>query len=136
MNRIILLLLSGLFFNGCLACGQNLSDSIQIKKKFGTVFIQNKKKMTSKQLLEVTKRNLEAYNEMKIAKSNSTISSVFGFIGGMMVGFSLGTAIAGEKPNWAVAGIGVGFITVSIPFSISYNKHAKRAIRIYNKELR
>ena len=114
---------------------QSQTDSIQIKKSLGTIFIQNGKKLTPKQLLEITKVNQEAYKEMKVAKSNHDIGSVFGFAGGFLVGWPLGTAIAGGEPNWALAGIGAGLIVMSIPFSSSYAKHAKNAVGIYNNGL-
>ena len=103
MKKNTLILIGFLLLNGSLIFGQSQSDSIQIKKILGTVFIQNGKKLTPKQLLEITKINSEAYNEMKVAKSNY--------------------------------GIGTGLIVVSIPFSTSYTKHAKKAVGIYNNGL-
>ena len=72
---------------------------------------------------------------MKIAKSNYDIGTVFGFAGGFLVGWPLGTALGGGEPNWTLAGIGAGLIVVSIPFSTSYTKHAKKAVGIYNTGL-
>ena len=126
---IFLLCLSQLF-------AQNQTDSIVVGKKMGTVFMKNGQYLTPRQLLDLTKTNDEAYKEMKIAKSNYDIAYVFGFAGGFMVGWPIGTAIGGGKPNWALAGVGAGLIVVSIPFSNSYSKHAKNAITIYNKGLR
>jgi hypothetical protein len=73
---------------------------------------------------------------MKIAKSNYDVGFVFGFSGGCLVGWPVGTAVAGGKPNWTLAGIGAGFIVVSIPFSSAYTKHAKNAVKIYNNGLK
>lgn len=115
--------------------GQSKSDSIEIKKFIGTVFQQSGKNLTPRQLLAITKVNEEAYKEMKIAKSNYGVGSVVGFVGGFLVGWPLGTAIGGGKPNWTLAGIGAGLIVVSIPFSIAYTKHAKNAVIIYNNGL-
>lgn len=115
--------------------GQNKSDSIEIKKALGTIFRQNGKNLTPRQLLDITQSNTEAYKEMKIAKSNYDIGSVFGFAGGFLVGWPLGTAIAGGEPNWTLAGIGAGLI-LSIPFSTAYTKHAKNAVNLYNNGLK
>ena len=112
--------------------GQIKNDSIEIKKSLGTVFRQNGKNLTPRQLLIITESNTEAYKEMKIAKSNFDASFVFGYAGGFLVGWPVGTAVAGGEPNWALAGIGAGLIAVSIPFSVAYTKHAKNAVRIYN----
>lgn len=115
---------------------QNQSDSIEVKKRLGTVFIQNGRYLTPRQLLDITESNPEAYKEMKIAKTNYDVGTVFGFAGGFLVGWPVGTAIAGGKPNWTLAGIGAGLIVVSIPFSSAYTKHAKNAVNIYNNGIR
>ena len=52
-----------------------------------------------------------------------------------MVGYPLGTAIAGGDTNWALAGIGAGLIGVSIPFSSATNKNARTAVELYNAEV-
>ncbi|MBS4062741.1 MAG: hypothetical protein KG029_20265 [Bacteroidetes bacterium] len=116
--------------------GQSKSDTIEIKKTLGTVFQQQGKNLTPRQLLEITQSNAEAYKAMKTAKSNYDISSVFGFAGGFLVGWPLGTAIGGGKPNWTLAGIGAGLIAVSIPFTVAYTKHAKTAVNLHNNGLR
>lgn len=101
----------------------------------GAVFLQNGKVLKPRQLLDLTESNPEAFKEMKVAKSNFDVGYVFSFAGGALVGWTLGTALGGGDPNWAVAGVGAGLIGVSIPFSSAYSKHAKNAIRIYNDGL-
>lgn len=49
-----------------------------------------------------------------------------------MVGWPLGSALAGAKPEWIMAGIGAGLIAVSIPITRKYNKQAKSAVDEYN----
>ncbi len=115
---------------------QNKSDSIEIKKALETTFKQNGKNLTPRKLLNITQTNTEAYKEMKIAKNNYNIESVFGSVGGFMVGWVLGGAVVGGEPNWTLAGIGAGLIIVSIPFSTAYSKHAINAVRIYNNGLK
>jgi hypothetical protein len=132
MGKITLILIGLFFLNTNITFGQSQSDSIQIKRNFGTVFIQNGKKLTPKKLLDITKSNSEAYKEMKIAKSNFDIGTVIGVCGGILVGFPIGTALGGGEPNWALAGVGAGLIVISIPFTTSYTKHAKKAVGIYN----
>ena len=116
--------------------GQNHSDEIEIKKGMGTVFRQNGKNLTPKQLLAITQINEEAYQEMKIAKTNYDAGSVIGFAGGFLVGWPLGTAIAGGEPNWTLAGIGAGLIAIGIPFNAAYSKRARNAVSIYNSGLK
>ena len=45
-------------------------------------------------------------------------SYVFGFSGGALIGWPLGTAIAGGDPVWYLAGIGAGLIGVGVLFEI------------------
>ena len=69
---------------------------------------------------------------MKIAKSKYDTGTIFGFAGGFLIGWPIGTAVTGGDPEWVLVGVGAGLILVSIPFSISYNKHAKSAVIRYN----
>lgn len=133
MKRILTLSFA-VFLSLTVFC-QSPSDSITIKKALGTVFVQNNKNLTPKQLLEITKANPEAFQLMQKAKSNFDVATVFGFIGGALVGWPLGTAVAGGDPEWAMMAVGGGLIGVSIPYTIAYNKNAKRAVEIYNAGL-
>jgi hypothetical protein len=72
---------------------------------------------------------------MKRAKSNSDISTVLGFAGGLMLAWPVGTAIAGGDPNWILAGIGAGFLAIGIPLSMSASKTMFQAVQIYNSKL-
>lgn len=119
----------------CLS-GQNQPDSIQMKYKLGPVFQQNGRNLTPNQLLYITKSNQEAYSEMKIANKNYITSMVFQLPGGFLIGYPIGTALAGGDANWTLAVIGAGLVFVSIPFISSYNKHAKNAVGIYNNGLK
>ncbi|MGE5518374.1 MAG: hypothetical protein ACM3VS_00510 [Candidatus Dadabacteria bacterium] len=133
MNKILIIsiLLSGSFF--CHA--QNNPDTIEIRKTFATTFRLNNKNLTLKQLLDITHTNAAAYQEMKKAKSNFDAGYVFGFAGGFLIGWPIGTTIGGGKPNWTLAAVGAALAAVSIPFSSAYNKHAKNAIKLYNSGL-
>lgn len=134
MRKITYLLIGMLFLNCGILKAQE-QNKIEIKQNLGVMFLQNGKKLTPKQLVEITKVNTESYQEMKIAKSNHDIASVFSFAGGFMVGWTLGSVLTGEEPNITIAGVGAGLIIISIPFSTSYSKHAKKAVGIYNSGL-
>ncbi len=133
MKRLIIISILLVSFSQLFS--QTQTDTIEVTKQMGTVFKQNGKILKPRQLLEITKVNQEAYKEMKIAKSNYDAGLVFGYIGGFMVGYPLGTAIGGGEANWTVAGIGAGLIILAIPFGSAYSKHAKNAVRIYNNGL-
>lgn len=116
--------------------GQTSTDSISIRKVVGGYqFYQGEKLLKMNQLVETVKPNEQAYIQMKSAQSSSILASVFGFAGGFMVGWPIGTAIGGGDANWAIAGIGAGFIVAAIPISINSNKKAKLAVDTYNGEL-
>ncbi|MGV3502970.1 MAG: hypothetical protein ACO1O1_04635 [Adhaeribacter sp.] len=114
---------------------QNSSDSITVKKAMGVVFSQNGKPLKPRQLLDIMQSNPEALAGMKKAKTNFDVGYGFSFAGGILVGWTLGTALGGGDPNWAMAGVGAGLIGISIPFSSAYSKHAKNAVRRYNEGL-
>lgn len=119
-----------------IAAGQSQTDSVTvIRKPLGTVFQQNGKYLTPKQLVEITSINPDALAEMKKARTNYSAGMVFSYIGGFMIGWPIGTAIAGGDPEWAMAGIGAGLIGISIPFSASYTRHARNGVAIYNRTL-
>jgi hypothetical protein len=116
--------------------GQYQSDSIQVRKALGTIYLQHGKRLRPNQLLDITYSNPDAYNEMKIAKSNYDAGAIFGFAGGFLIGWSIGGAIGGQDFDWTLAGVGAGLTAISIPFSVAFTRHAKKAVKIYNDGLK
>lgn len=57
--------------------------------------------------------NQDAYVLMDKVKTRTTVVSVFSYAGGFMIGWPIGTAIAGGDPNWSLAGVGAGLITLA-----------------------
>lgn len=98
-------------------------------------FYKNGIKLTPQQLVEVTATNPEAHRVMRKAKANATVAGVLGFAGGFLIGFPLGMAISGNKPQWGVVGAGAGLVLTAVPFSLAYAKNAKKAVSIYNSGL-
>lgn len=135
MKKLITALCLFLFATGLNA--QDQTDSIRSKKSLGTyIYFQNDKALRNKQLLEVMNNNQEAYELMKSAKNNSTWAGIFGALGGGLIGWPLGWAIAGgDDPPWYLAGIGAGLIIVGIPFNSKYNRLSKQAVDIYNNSI-
>ena len=111
-----------------------LFRSIQIYKTFGGYrFEKDSVVISPKMVLEEMKVNPLAYAEFKKAKNNLTAASTLGFAGGLLIGFPLGTAIAGGDPEWGLAAGGVGLILASIPFNNAFKQHALLAIDQYNE---
>lgn len=113
--------------------GQTSLDTISMKKVFGGYqFYLGYKRLNMNQLVKTIKSNDQAYHQIKSAQSSYILSNIIGGVGGFMVGWPLGTAIGGGKPNWTMAGIGAGLIVVSIPITQSFNKKAKQAVETFN----
>ncbi|MFY0607560.1 MAG: hypothetical protein JXR10_12660 [Cyclobacteriaceae bacterium] len=119
-----------------LSAGQISDESISMKKVFGGYqFFQGEKRLTMNQLVEAMKSNSAAYSKITDAKSTYSVTGVLGAAGGFLIGWPLGAAIGGGKPNWSLAAVGGGLALLSIPVSKSFNKKAKDAIETYNSGL-
>ncbi|WP_138995309.1 hypothetical protein [Larkinella sp. C7] len=112
------------------------SDTVRIEKKSGgDRFFRNSKELKIQQLQKLLKNNEQANKYLKSAKSSSTIATLFGYAGGFMMGWPLGTLMGGGKPNWALLGVGAGLASVSLPFSQSAKKKTRKAVSEYNTTL-
>jgi hypothetical protein len=133
MNKVVVVVILS-FLSSQIFAQANEGD-IEMKKSFwGVKFNQDGKPLKPKEVLRIMEVNPQAHAEFKKAKSNYDAAQVFGFIGGFMVGWPIGTAIGGGDPEWGLAAGGAGFILLSIPFSKGFSKHAKSAIEIYNSD--
>ena len=116
---------------------QSTRDSILINKVFGGYqFYQGNTRLNMSQLVNTMKPDERAWQLAKKAQSTNTIGTIIGFAGGALVGWPLGTALAGGDPEWIMAGIGAGLIVVAIPLSQKFNKQVKQAVSTYNSSLR
>jgi hypothetical protein len=133
-NRNLFLTLFLSFLSLHAAFSQEAEGDIKMEKNFwGVKFYQDSKQLTPKQVLEIMRPNEEAFRAFKKAKSNLGAANVMGFIGGFMVGWPLGTAIAGGEPEWGLAAGGAALILASIPLNNAFIKHSTTAINLYNR---
>lgn len=95
-------------------------------------------------------KNPEAATLFKKARTNATVGQVFAYAGGFSLGLGLATLISGKKNTVYANGTsytkeakkgglgflaaGVGLIGVGVPFAMSANKNAKKAIALENGE--
>lgn len=117
-------------------------DSVRrltMHKTFGGAHFEYQKDTTiflvsPKQVLSILKddQNTLAYEEFKKARNNSTAAGILGFAGGVLIGFPIGTAIAGGEPEWGMAAGGAALIIASIPLASAYKRHAENAVNQYN----
>ena len=67
-----------------------------------------------KQVATIMEPNAEAYKQIQSARSSNTMAGVLGAIGGAMIGWNLGEALAGGDPNWALSAVGGAIVLVTI----------------------
>jgi len=116
---------------------QNQTDSIKIFKIFGGYRFENKENvLTYNDMLDMMKDNPEAYQLMNKAKSTAGFANIMACAGGFMIGWPLGTALGGGKPNWTLAGVGCGLLIVTIPIISSSNQNALIAIKKHNSSIK
>lgn len=123
------------------------SDSVKLGKSNREFFIKGDQKYKFSEYKKVF-TNQKALGYMKKANTNSTVSQIFGAIGGGFIGFGLVKEITKNKTvyyngvamkekqsgGWGLIGIGLGAVGIGIPFAISADKNLKKAIDIQNKE--
>jgi hypothetical protein len=111
-------------------------EPIKVTNTFwGLSLEQGDQKLSLKQARDIMQGVPEAALNMKKAGTNNTIANILGVVGGASIGWTLGTAIGGGEPEWALAGIGAGLIIAAIPLSVSAVKHTKTAAALYNESV-
>lgn len=109
------------------------TDSIEIiAKPLNPIFIQQGKRLSLKELTDITKVEPEAHKEIKAAKPYAVVSQIAGGIGGFIIGWQLSSMTSGHKANLSAFGFAAACIGMSIPLARSYSNHAVRAAEIYN----
>ncbi|MCJ8152613.1 hypothetical protein MKJ01_02410 [Chryseobacterium sp. SSA4.19] len=143
MKKLISMLLCSIF---PLISFAQQSDSLTLGKSNREFFIKGDQKYKFSEYKKVF-TNQEALGYMKKANTNSTVSQIFGAVGGGFIGFGLVKEITKNKTvyyngvavkekqagGWGLIGIGLGAIGIGIPFAISADKNLKKAIRTQNK---
>lgn len=87
------------------------------------------------ELKNLLKGRSDTYAYYNKYSTNLTLAGVTSAIGGFLVGWPVGTSLAGGEPNWNLAIIGAGLIAVSIPFQIGANKNLRKVAKAYNNGL-
>lgn len=95
-------------------------------------FYEGQKVLRPAEVLKRLEVNPEAHAEFRKAKANYDGGQVLGFIGGFLIGWPIGAAIAGNDPEWGLAAGGAAVILTAIPLSVAFKKHSGRALAIYN----
>ena len=111
------------------------NDSIQRYKSGGSYrYEQSGRVLTLNDMTLLMNQNTVASAYLAKAKSSYLVSNILGGVGGFCIGYPLGVAIAGGRPNWTVFALGCGFVVVAIPISISSTKNVKMAVDTFNRD--
>lgn len=130
------LLLCYLLTGSLFLYSQSVSDSIEIRMSYGIQFRQHGKTLSPRKMLAIMIVDNAAYSEMVIAKSKYDLSLLFGIPGGFLIGWPIGTFVAGGVPNWKLAAVGGVLTLISIKYTLSFNRHARIAAGYFNEGLR
>ena len=109
-------------------------DTIRIKNKRGAPKYRFKTGwVTEKTVLKIIEDNEEAVSLMKEARVNKVWGITLSYLGGSVVGYTIGYSLGSKTElNTPVLIMGVGIALVSIPFSTKYSKLARKSVKIYN----
>ncbi|MGB5417583.1 hypothetical protein [Algibacter sp.] len=109
------------------------AQKIETEKVFGGYkYTHNDKLISIGDLASIMESNTDAFELIKKGRTNRSFSAVLGFVGGGLVGWTLGNSLGGGEANWTMAGIGAGLIAIAIPISSSSNKKINQAVELYN----
>ncbi|MHC1774004.1 MAG: hypothetical protein AB9834_01200 [Lentimicrobium sp.] len=129
---IIILFLIGI----CPLFGQNLPDTIQIENFSGTSYYLDGKKLSPMDLHELCLTNEAALEEIITARSSNSTATILSISGGLLLGSYLIVRFVGQQSIYAAGFAGTGLILISLPFFASYRRHASRAVKIYNDDIK
>src|SRR4051812_2666392 len=117
------------------------AQGLMMYRSFGGAAYEYTKDTTTfqvspRQVLQImNKDNSLAYEEFKKGRKLETAGGIMGFVGGVLILFPIGSAIAGADPEWSFVAAGGALIVGSIPLHRSYKRHAQNAIDTYNAGL-
>ena len=98
----------------------------------GNKFYYDGLKVSADGVERIMRGNTEALELLRQGNRQANGASVVGGIGGILIGWPIGSAIAGGDPVWELAGAGAGISVISAIIYSSANKKIKRSIELYN----
>lgn len=112
---------------------QNTNDSIQIiKTSTNYRYLQQGNVLSLRQMTQIMKPDKEATMYLKSAKISTGISALLECSGGFLIGYQIGTIIAGKGANLSMLAVGIGLWVVDIPINIATKRNLFKAIHHYN----
>lgn len=77
----------------------------------------------------------EANKEWKMSMKNYYPMLILSLIGGGLTGYYLGAKVDNDE-KLPMIGLGIGMIALSIPLQRKFNQHTKKAVDLYNSNLK
>lgn len=99
-------------------------------------YTHHSERLSSKSLTNLLEMETLTINSLSSAKKNDRISELLLIAGGVFVGMSMGQLIRDNSFNWSYSGIGLGLVSISVPFSINATKKRNCAVTIYNSSMK
>ncbi|MGC4068481.1 MAG: hypothetical protein QM784_28305 [Polyangiaceae bacterium] len=100
----------------------------------GDRFEQRGVELDSEDMVDKLGERPASADDISRAKTYRVIAVIAAATGGALIGWPIGGAIGGDdKPPWVLAGVGAGFIAVSIPFSMLSSSAVSGAVESHNK---
>ena len=136
MNKLILPLFIIFALSSTSVLSQN-SGELSVKTNFfkGMSFYQNYQRITPTKAGQIIRTNPEAFEILQSSNKQAGGATLVSAIGGLLIGWPIGTSIADGDPKWELAAIGAGFTVISAVIYSSAEKKAKKAVTLYNAGL-
>jgi hypothetical protein len=122
--------------NAPMTVQSNATDTIMVSKTGGGYkYSYRGEEISADRLQGVIHNNETAMLYFKKAKGTAGFVNIIAYCGGFLIGYPVGTAIGGGKPNWTMAIIGGGLVAISIPMAGSINHNISKAVNAYNQDI-
>ena len=122
--------------SGC-ASPPKMNAAAPIEKRsvfIGTIYEQNGEVIDPGDMRDKLETEPQASEELSGYGTLATIGIIGAAIGGALVGWSLGAAIASDDdPSWVPAAIGGGVLAVSFPCAIAAGNKLENAVDAHNR---
>ncbi|OJV54605.1 MAG: hypothetical protein BGO31_06460 [Bacteroidetes bacterium 43-16] len=128
-----------LFFTGLAVstgCHAQLSTDTIITKRLpqgGYRYYHGDIRLNNQQLVRTVKSDPLAKKTMQSAQTNEVFGTVLSASGGALIGFPVGTYIAGGKMQWGYIAAGVAVIICSYPLYNNAYKLKRKSISQFNE---
>jgi len=99
------------------------------------VVYQNENAMGLSDLFKLMRPYEETFDLIESARDSRFTSQVFGFLGGIGIGYSVSDFFITKDMKWPVLGIGAGLIGGSVFFHFRAYKRLEKAVNSYNSNI-